>query len=349
MLKKRFAILCAAAMIFSLAACGGTDAPAPAKSPADPSGSPEPSVSSAPAVHTDYPTKAINVIVPYQAGSQMDLVTRAFVGNMEKIVGVPFAVENVVGADGVTGHISLASASPDGYTIGCASASPLCVSPYMQEGIPYDYESFEYIGLYQPYMHGIAVKSDSPAHNLDDLIELAKTQDIVIGYAGTVNLCNIYKLMKLGGVDMTHVTIVPYNSNEVIPALAGGFLDAAVHSNSTIGPMVESGDVRLLAPLGEDRWTCAPDVLSSVEQGYDMYSFGGLSLAAPAGVSDEVLEVLRDAFAQAAEVQEYSDMLTAQGYSPYFLIGDECYERIKSDAESAKSTLEELGMAVTAK
>lgn len=343
MSKKLLALLCAAVLVFSMASCGNTNAPA---STNPPGGSAQPADSTPGA---GYPTKAINVIVPYQAGSQMDLVTRAFVGNMEKILGVPFAVENIVGADGVTGHISLANASADGYTIGCASASPLCVSPYMQEGIPYDYDSFEYIGMYQPYMHGIAVKADSPATNLDDLIELAKSQDIVIGYAGTVNLCNIYKLMKMGDVDMSHVTIVPYNSNEVIPALAGGFLDAAVHSNSTIGPMVASGDVRLLAPLGEDRWECAPDVLSSVEQGYNMYSFGGLSLAAPAGIPQECLDILRDAFAQATEVQEYSDMLISQGYSPYFLVGDECYERIKSDSESAKATLIELDMAIVTK
>lgn len=341
MTKKLLAALCAGALCFSMAACSNTNPP-PSASQSGSSPEPPTSSDSAP----EYPTKAINVIVPYQAGSQMDLVTRAFTGNMEKILGVPLAVENVVGADGVTGHISLASASADGYTIGCVSASPLCVSPYMQEGIPYDYESFEYIGMYQPYMHGIAVKADSPATNLDELIELAKTQDLVIGYAGTVNLCNIYKLMKLGDVDMSHITIVPYNSNEVIPALAGGFLDAAVHSNSTIGPMAESGDVRLLAPLGEDRWKCAPDVLSSVEQGYDMYSFGGLSLAAPDGTPQEIVDILRDAFEQATQVQEYSDMLIAQGYSPYFLVGDDCYERVKSDAESAKATLIDLGMAI---
>lgn len=335
MLKKILAMAGATALLMSLAACGS--------GPGAASGSAAQSSTGTPA--SDYPNKAITVIVPYQAGSQMDLVTRTFISEMEKTLGVPFAVENVVGADGVTGHIQLANAKTDGYTIGCASASPLCVSPYLEGGIPYDYDSFEYIGLYQPYMHGVAVQASSDIANLDELIERVKNEDLVFGYAGTVNLVNISKILTAGGIDVSRVTIVPYNSNDVIPALAGGFLDVAVHSNSTIGPMVQSGDVRLIAPLGEDRWDCAPDVLSSVEQGYEMYSFGGLSLAAPKGVTEECLEVLRDAFEKATHNQSYSDMLTNQGYNPYFLLGEECRERIKSDAESARSTLTELGMA----
>lgn len=130
MTKKLLSVLCAGALCFSMAACSNTNPPPPANQSGS-SAEPPPSAASTP----EYPTKAINVIVPYQAGSQMDLVTRAFAGNMEKILGVPLAVENVVGADGVTGHISLSNASADGYTIGCVSASPLCVSPYIQEGL----------------------------------------------------------------------------------------------------------------------------------------------------------------------------------------------------------------------
>lgn len=345
MTRKLVALLSAAVMMVSLVSCGGQTQNTPSPNQSNPSQN-QSNTSQNQSNEPAYPTKAITVIVPYQAGSQMDLVTRAFVTRMEETLGVPFAIENVVGADGVTGHIQLASAAADGYTIGCASASPLCVSPYMEEGIPYDYESFEYIGLYQPYMHGVAVQSSSSVTNLDELIELAKSKDIVCGYAGTVNLVNISKIMKAGGVDMNKVTIVPYNSNDVMPALAGGFLDFAVHSNSTIGPMVQSGDVRLIAPLGEDRWECDLNVPSSVEQGYDMlYSFGGLSLAAPKGIPSEYLEILRDAFEEATHNQDYIDMLVNQGYSPYFLVGDECYNRVKSDAESALNTLTELGMA----
>ena len=327
-MKKVFALLLCLLMIVSLAACTKQEAAKPA----------------AEEKKVEYPTKAITVIVPYQAGSQMDLVTRKFITGMEAVLGQPMAVENVVGADGATGHIQLAQAKADGYTIGCASASPLCVSPWMQD-LPYTYESFEYIGLYQPYMHGVAANKDTGVTDLKGMVDWINSHDNTnIGYAGTVNLCNIHKIIKMSGVDANKVTIVPYNSNDVIPALAGGFLDFAVHSNSTIGPMHQSGEVMLIAPLGS-RWEAAPDVPSSIEQGFEMYSFGGLSLATPKGVDPQILQILRDAFAKATENQEYSDMLISQGYTPLFLIGDECAERIKSDSESAKQTLTELGMA----
>src|SRR5690606_3563901 len=115
-------LLVSVAMV--LAACGqgnsgsGSGSSSPAASPSpSPSGSSAPSPSPSESPKIDYPTKAIELIVPFAAGGGTDAVGRATAEALKKELGVDVVVVNKTGGGGAVGMQDGLSAKPDGYTI----------------------------------------------------------------------------------------------------------------------------------------------------------------------------------------------------------------------------------------
>src|SRR5262249_18576289 len=69
------------------------------------------------AAQTDYPPRAITLIVPFAAGAPPDVVSRTVADPLTRTPGQPLTTENVVGAGGTTASTRAARANPDGYTI----------------------------------------------------------------------------------------------------------------------------------------------------------------------------------------------------------------------------------------
>jgi len=336
-MKRLFALLSAAAIMFSMVGCGGTTN--------------APSNNSTPAASTPdtagYPEKAVSVICPYGAGSNQDLTLRTLATILEEKLGVPFVVSNVEGADGVTGQIELFNAPNDGYTIGATSASPTCITPYMQpDEVPYRWDSFEHIGLMLPFSHCFYAKADAPFDDLDGLCQWINSQEsVTVCFAGYVNLVNMMKVFEIAGVDASKITFVPTNSKEVATSVASGLCQFTCHGKSTAKPMVLSGDLKLIAPLGDERYDDVdPDVPSAVEQGYDVYSYGGLGLSAPKGTPQEYIDILDKALQEAVLDPRFIEHVDNIGYQHYTYNAEEYTQQLQTDAEASYRYLIELGM-----
>lgn len=336
-MKKIAVLLCTLVMLLSLAACGSPGTATPDDSAKEPTGD----------VDAAYPSKAVTVICPYGAGSNQDLTCRTIATLLEEKFGVPFVVNNVEGADGVTGEIELFNAPNDGYTIGATSASPTCITPYMQPTeVPYRWDSFEHIGMFLPFSHCFYAKADAPFNNLDELCDWIKTQDnVTVCFAGYVNLVNMMKVFEIAGVDTSKITFVPTNSKEVATSVASGICQFTCHAKSTAKPMVLSGDLKLIAPLGDQRYEDVdPDCPSAVEQGYDVYSYGGLGFSAPKGTPQEYIDILDQALQEVVLDQRYIDHVESIGYQHYTYNAAEYTEQLKNDAEASHGYLVELGI-----
>src|SRR3546814_622303 len=113
-----------------------------------------------------FPEREIEVIVNYGAGGSTDLSTRVLADAAAKILGQPLRIVNRAGGSGTVGATFIATAEPDGYTIGVASFSPLAVAPQLQE-VPYSLDDFRFIIGHARYRSGIAVAVDSPFESID--------------------------------------------------------------------------------------------------------------------------------------------------------------------------------------
>ena len=130
-----------------------------------------------------YPTRPIQVIVGFAAGSASDVVLRVLLERMSKSLGQPFVVENRPGAGGNIGMSAAAKAAPDGYTLVMGSLGPLAANRTLYRELGYDPDKdFEPISLFAEFPNLIVINAKLPINSLADLIAYAKARPKQLNY-----------------------------------------------------------------------------------------------------------------------------------------------------------------------
>ena len=256
-----------------------------------------------------YPERHITLIVNFGPGGGTDLVARAAAAGVQKILGQPIVIVNQAGAGGTVGVAAIASAKPDGYTIGVVTMTNLSMAPYI---LPVRYKSledFEFIGGIAKYIYGTSVPSNSPFKTLKDLIDYARAHPGKINYGvqglSTANNVAMVRLSKAEGVNMTPI---PFKSttDEVVSAL-GGTIDVTNQDPPVTVPQIRAGKLRLLASFSDQRWKWVPDVPTVKELGYDFSVSSYLGVAAPKGTPEPIMTLLRNTFKAVVQTPEFID------------------------------------------
>jgi len=289
-----------------------------------------------------FPDRPINVIVGYGAGGSTDLSARILAQAAEKFLGVPIKVVNKKGGGGIVGLVDLKNAKNDGYTVGNLPFNGLTIVPFMQY-LPYTMDDFDFLLMFSQYLYGLAVKSDSPYKTIQDFIKAARANPgMHYGCTGFPNVIPKFGLEKSEDIKLI---FVPFASGpEGATALLGGHVDIICQNVSDIRPFLESGEMRLLASVGDERWDCAPEVPSLKELGYDIKATSYLSWGIPVGVPENRIQILREALEKAAKDPQCIERLKKIGLAPFFKRGDQCREFFRKYAEETKPLVEELGL-----
>ena len=259
-----------------------------------------------------FPERPITLIVNYTAGGGADLSARALAKKAEKFLGQPIAVVNKAGAAGTIGVGAVASAKPDGYTIGVTSFGPLTMAPHMNQ-LPYNpLKDFEYIMGYGEYMYGPAVRTDSQFKSLKDLVQYAKANPgkVKFSHSGLSNP-NHFGMMHLGKAEggIKWEAVVFKGAPESVAACLGGHVEVVSQNPGDVVPYIKAGRLRLLASFNARRWNWVPDVPTVRELGYNFEVGSWLALGTPKGVPVPVLEKLRDAFKKSIDDKEFLDIM----------------------------------------
>lgn len=136
-----------------------------------------------PAAAQNYPSRPIQLIVPWGAGGGTDATARIIGSLMEKELGQPVNVVNRTGGSGVVGHAAIASAPPDGYTIGLATVE---IGMMHWQGLTeLTGASYTPIGLVNADPAGIQVRADAPYKNVQDLLAAIKANPGKFKASGT--------------------------------------------------------------------------------------------------------------------------------------------------------------------
>jgi hypothetical protein len=221
------------------------------------------------AAEKDWPTKSIQLVVPFAAGGPTDTIARLIAVPMGQALGQTVVVENVNGAGGTIASTKVARATPDGYTIyihhmGMATANAL------YDKLPYDpMTSFEYIGQVADVPMVLLGKKDLPANNFKELEAYIKANGSKITMAnagpGAVSqLCGLLFQSRLG----VKLTNIPYKgTGPALTDLLGGQVDLLCDQTTQTIPYIKDGRVKAYGTTSLQRLPAIPNVPTLNEQG----------------------------------------------------------------------------------
>ena len=258
------------------------------------------------ALAAGYPERPITFICPWPAGGTADATMRALCTAAARELGQPVVLENRAGASGMLGLKAMASAKPDGYTIG---QIPISVTRFSQLGsVQIDpLKDLTYLARTSGQTFGIVVRADAPWKTLRDYVAAAKAKPGTVTYGsagiGGATHVGMEEFAMAAGVQFNHI---PYKGGApAMQDLLGGQVDAVADS-SAWAPHVKAGKLRLLATWGEKRTQDFPDVPTLREQGYDVVVDAPNGIGAPKGMDAAVERRLREAFKLAAASPEFT-------------------------------------------
>ncbi|HBI83667.1 tripartite tricarboxylate transporter substrate binding protein [Orrella sp. NBD-18] len=252
-----------------------------------------------------YPSRPVTFICPWPAGGTADATMRVLAQMMSKDLGQPVVVENRAGAAGMIGAKALASAKPDGYTIGQLALS---VTRFSQLGtVQIDpIKDYTFLGMTSAQTFGIVVTSESPYKTIQELIAFAKANPDKLTYstsgvAGQTHI-GMEEFAQAAGIKLRHV---PYKGGApALQGLLGGQVDMLADSSSW-SQLVESGKLRLLVTWGEERLPRFKSVPTLKELGFGVVNDAPNGVAAPAGLEPAVATKLSQAVEKAAKSEEF--------------------------------------------
>jgi len=267
-----------------------------------------------PAVSQDkFPSKPINVIVPFSAGGSTDLLARAVEKIWPKYSPQPMVIVNKPGGGGVVGTEFVVRSKPDGYTLflGYGSGHDV-VMPHLQK-MPYDpFKDLAAVARLSIHSVVICTGSKSEFNTLKDMIAWAKKEgkpvtSSVSTKAGAVDITTT-ALGKAAGINI--VTVPFAGGADAVTTLAGGHVMLGGGHPSEVMPHIKAGRFKPLAVALPERDPSLPNVPTFKEQGVDVYTWGSIKgVAAPAGTPKETLEYLETTLKKVCEDPEFKKIM----------------------------------------
>ncbi|MDF2466498.1 MAG: Tricarboxylate transport protein TctC [Ramlibacter sp.] len=257
------------------------------------------------AAESNYPERPITFICPWPAGGTADQSMRAICQVAAGVLKQPIAVDNKAGAAGMIGAKALASARPDGYTIG---QIPISVTRFSQLGsLQADpRKDFTYLARTSGQTFGIAVLPESKFKTLKDMVAHAKANPGKVTYAhagvGGATHVGMEEFALAAGIELN--AIAYKGGAQALSDTLGGQVDMLADSSSW-APHVEAGKLRLLATWGEQRTARFKDTPTLKELGFKVVVDAPNGIGAPQGLDPAVEKKLRDAFRFAVNSSEF--------------------------------------------
>jgi tripartite-type tricarboxylate transporter receptor subunit TctC len=266
-----------------------------------------------------FPSRPLTFIVPWGAGGGTDATARIVASILERDLGQPVNVVNRTGGSGVVGHTAIATAPPDGHTLGMITVEITMM--HWQGLTDLTPKSYTPLALMNEDPPGVQVKSDSPYKSVKELSEAIKAAPSGKFKASGTGQGGIWHLALVGwmqalGLKPDHVAWVP--SNGAAPAmqdLAAGGIDIVTCSVPEGRAMIDAGRAKSLAIMATARNPQFPNVPTLNEELGINYSVGAWrGIGAPKGLPPEIAAKLTAALKKAYDSKEFQDFMASRGF-----------------------------------
>ncbi len=218
----------------------------------------------------DYPSRQVNLVIPFPPGGNTDLMARALQPELAKALGQAVVVINKGGAGGTIGNIEVASARADGYTIGLTPNNPLTAQPHVQK-LPYGMDSFKYVCLtyYVPYV--LIASPKAPFKTFQEFAAFAKAKPDNLIYAspGPGTQPHLAILSALGAIKAEGIHVPFTGAGPMSQAMLAGTVMAMSESTA----VAKASNLVVLAAQTKERIASLPDVPTMQELGSPSEAF----------------------------------------------------------------------------
>jgi putative tricarboxylic transport membrane protein len=257
-----------------------------------------------------YPSKTIEVVVPYAPGGGTDNLMRMITGIMDenKWSPVPLNVNNRAGGSGAVGYNYLINKKGDSHVV--AGATPMIVSGKIEGRLPGDHrDAMTILMIVAIDELMLSVRSESPFKTIDDFVKAARAKPggLTVGGTATLTEDHIFTYLFEQAAKI-QVKYVPFNSGgEVTTALMGGHIDAAVENPNEIVAQTEAGKAKNLAVAARKRLADAPDVPTFAEKGYAFYWEQMRGVVGPANMAPEAVKWWQDTLKKVTATKKWQE------------------------------------------
>jgi tripartite-type tricarboxylate transporter receptor subunit TctC len=265
-----------------------------------------------------YPERPITFVVPWGAGGGTDTTARYFAAGLEKELGQPVNVVNRTGGSGVVGHSAIATAPPDGYTIGMITVE---ISMMHWQGLTdLTPASYTPIALVNADPAGFTVRADSPFKSVKEVLDYAKANPGKLKASGTgqggIWHLALAGLMNDAKIPQTAIPWVP--SNGAAPAmqdLVAGGVDVVTCSLPEARALIDAGKAKPLAVMDSKPTALFPNVPTMKDAAGSSWTVSAWrGIAGPKGMPADVQQRLTAAVKKIWDSKEFKDFATSKGY-----------------------------------
>ncbi len=293
-----------------------------------------------------FPSKTLNVVTHAGPGGGTDITTRMMMLRGRRMFKQDMVVVNKRGGSGSAALMYVNSQPRDGYTFMTITQSH--IFQIIQKKVPLTIDQLVGIARATDDPTVIAVPANSPINSLQDVINASAKADgglkwgtTFAGGADHVGIHNFCK--KAEGIPYT---IVPFQGGgDIVTSLVGGNVDIAILNFAEGESQFNSGDLKPIVALSQQRIAGVPDVPTAAEQGIEAYASTVRGFAALSGVPDDRMKILEAGLIKAMNHSVYQAYLTSGGMTGSSVVGmDEWNAHIDRIFVESQTALKELGL-----
>lgn len=299
---------------------------------------------------SNYPNRAIHLIVPSEAGGGTDFTARTIGLKLSELLGQSLVVDNRPGAAGNIGVEQGARAAPDGYTLVMPITS-LPMSPWLYPKLSYDpVKDLSPIILACAAPLIMVVNPQLPVNNVQEFIALAKKQPGQLNYANSGNGTTAHLagelFKKMADIKMESVNYKGGGSS-VIDTVAGR-VQMYFSTIPAALPHLKSGKLRALAVTSKHRVEMVPDVATVDESGLPGFEVvGWFGIFAPIGTPNNVILKLNESINVVLKMPEIRERLARQGLIPGGGTPEALRDLLNADLSKWGKLIKEIGLKTT--
>ncbi len=223
----------------------------------------------------DYPVHTIRIVCATPAGGPQDTLSRLLAKWLAQSLGKPVIVENRPGANTIIAAQDVVGAPADGYTLFLGSDATNSINPLLHTHLSYKADDFVPITLMVTIAQQLYVGAHVPAHSVAQFIDYAKSNPDKLDYGtlgiGSTTHLAVERFTHAAGIDM--VPIHFKGSQDLLPALAEGQVQATIITYSGAIAFLQSRSIKALAVSGQKRMAELPDVPTFAEAGFPQFNF----------------------------------------------------------------------------
>lgn len=299
--------------------------------------------------YAEYPERPITLIVPWGAGGGTDATGRMIAGLLQEELGQPVNVVNRDGGSGVVGHSAIATADPDGYTIGVVTVEiGMMHWAGLTELTGKDYTP---IALYNYDAAGIQVRADSEWNSAADFVAAVKAdpgkyKGSGTGQGGIWHLALAGMLNDAGAGADAAPWVPSKGAAPGLQELVAGGVDVVTSSVVEAAALIEAGRVKSLAVMGEERLGAFPDVPTLKEAtGSDWKMAAWRGVAGPKGMPDEATAKLSAALEVVWNSAEFQEFMNGRGFGLVWKPGAEFATWMEESDAALGTVMNAVGLA----